>query len=107
MDEMMMSVLNRPQVDMSLHSGTLSWFQTETVLLLLHTESLGERQHIPVDDLWFDQTRAQTTIYDYWGEFTNHYTTNAVKLFKKKWMASDFKTIDVTRYRMPSRIYLH
>ena len=76
MDEMMMmmSILYRPQVDMSLHSGTLSWFQAETVLLLLNTESLVERQQIPVYDLWFDPTRAQTTNYDSWGEYTNQYS---------------------------------
>ena len=60
---------------MLLHSDKLFWFRAkQSLLLLLNTACLAEKQHI------FGLTRPglEPTIYRTPGEHANHYTTDAV-----------------------------
>ena len=64
---------NSRQVDVSLHSDTLSWFQAKTSLCSC---CLTELQQIPI---WFYSTvrGLEPTIYHAEYEHSNHYITNA------------------------------
>jgi hypothetical protein len=65
---------NRPRIDMSTHSDTLSRFwANQSSLCLLNTTYLAEKQQIPIILFeWFEPT-----IYRTRGEHTNPYTTDA------------------------------
>ena len=70
---------NSPQIDVSSHSDTLSWFRANQFLLfLLIAVCLAEKQQIPI--LVFSLTRSvlEPTSYCTRGEHANHYTTNVV-----------------------------
>ena len=52
------SLHNRPRVDMSIHSDTLSWFRANQLMLfLLNDVCLGKKQHIPIiySLVWHDR----------------------------------------------------
>jgi hypothetical protein len=98
---------NSPQVYMSPHSYTLSWFQAnQSLLFLLNAVCKAEKQQIPIlpSLVWPDQgsnndlphsIRAQTQrsttldqgsntmIYHTWGKHANRYTNDAVVINRK------------------------
>jgi hypothetical protein len=52
------SLHNRPRVDMSIHSDTLSWFRpNQLMLFLLNDVCLAKKQHIPIlySLVWHDR----------------------------------------------------
>ena len=70
---------NSPWADMSLHSDTLSWFRANPSLLLLLLSGEAWNTHFIV--LGFICPELDPTIYRTGDEYTNHYTTDAVKLW--------------------------
>jgi hypothetical protein len=80
---------NNPQIDMSSHSDTLSWFWAkQSLLFLLNAACLAEKQQIQILVFGFTQSGLEPTIYLYHtrGEYTNHYTPDAVQWSKiQKW----------------------
>ena len=60
---------NRPRIDMSPNSDTLSWFRVKFWLFLLNAACLTEKKPIPILSL------SQTTIYCTRDEHTKNYTT--------------------------------
>ena len=64
------------QVDISLHSDTLSWFRAnQSLLLTLRPDCLKEKQQIPFVLYWVWLDRCLNHTRD---EHTNHYTTDTV-----------------------------
>ena len=68
------------QVEMSLHSDTLSWFQAnQSLLLLLNVACLAEKQQIAISwSLNWPKLGLNLKIYHTQGEHTNDYTTDTV-----------------------------
>ena len=66
---------NSPQLDKSLHAGTLSRFRAnQSLLLLLSAACLPEKQQIPSFIVFgFTQTGLEPTIYHTQGEHINNY----------------------------------
>jgi hypothetical protein len=70
---------NSTRVDMSLHWDTLFWFQAnQSLLFLLSTVCLAEKQQIPILVFGLTQPGLEPTIYSTRGKHANHYTTDAV-----------------------------
>ena len=75
---------NSPQIDMSPHLDTLSWFEAkQSLLFFLNAARLAEKQqiHVPIlkSLLWPDWGLITWTIYHTQGDQDNHYTTDVVK----------------------------
>ena len=71
---------NSPRRDISLHSNIVSSFRADqSVLLLLNTSFLSEKQQIPVSKslVWPDQSSNPRSIA-HQVEHVNHYTTDVV-----------------------------
>ena len=74
------SLKQQSEMDMSLHSDTLFWFQAnQSLLLLLNAACIVGKQKYQFYSPWFDPTRARTQDLLTQGEHANHYTTDAVK----------------------------
>ena len=74
---------NSPMVDISVHSDTLSWFQTNQSALLFNTLCLAEKQQIPI---LFYFVWPNSTIYHHtWGKHHNSYTTYVVSQQSRSW----------------------
>jgi hypothetical protein len=72
---------NRQRVDMSLHSDTLSRFQSNQPLLFLHNAvRLAEKQQIPILVFGLTWPKLEPTIYRTRGKHANNYTTDVVSL---------------------------
>jgi len=70
---------NSPQIDMSPHSDTVSWFwANQSLLFLLNTACLVQNQKYEIYSLWFDPTGVESTMYRTWDEQANHYTNDTV-----------------------------
>jgi hypothetical protein len=67
---------------MSPHSDTLSSFRAnQSLLFLLNAACLAEKQNSNITVFVLIRSGLEPTIYHTWGEHTNHYTIDAVKLF--------------------------
>ena len=85
---------NSSRVDMSLHWGTLSWFQAnQCMLFLLNAACLTEKQQIPIFIIF---GLSEHTIYGTRREHANHYITDAVPIYL---ILNEIKTIRLS-YRM-------
>ena len=70
---------NSSQIDMLPHSDTLNWFQAnQSLVFLLNAACLAEKQQISIIVFGLTWSGLKPTIYRNWGEYANHYTTNAV-----------------------------
>jgi hypothetical protein len=76
---------NSQQIDMSLQSDTLSWFQANRSLLLLLTAAcLVEKQQIPILVFCLTLLGFELTIYPIQSMHTNHYSTDVIDLHRQK-----------------------
>ena len=72
---------------MSPHSDTLSWFRVNQSLLFPpNAACLAQKQQIPISVFDLSQPELEPTIYHTRGKHTNHYTTDAVHVYSRKWV---------------------
>ena len=85
---------NSSRVEMSLHWGTLSWFQAnQCMLFLLNAACLTEKQQIPIFIIF---GLSEHTIYGTRRDHANHYITDSVPIYL---ILNEIKTICLS-YRM-------
>ena len=84
---------NRPQIDMSPHSDTLSLFRAnQSLLFLLNAAYLAEKQHIPIVVFVLTRSELEPTIYHSQCEHANHYIGFYFEAEKNLWLKFNIKT---------------